>query len=172
MNRRLKDWLSVPIVALTVLGFAVWALLVAVPTQPPRVVVSFDVLPIERVNPETGAVTVPVIAGYDGPAIQLGSNVPIRGFVSVLDTDQVQITQTIVWEEVPRGLRVVSDADFTYSLDPGVTRLVFSEQIPPEVADAITTGGAHLWRVVTTVDVDAPGALDTGWTTAPFWIVP
>jgi hypothetical protein len=172
MNRRYKDWLLVPIVALLVLGFAVWALMAAVPPQPPRIVVSYSVLPIEMVNPDTGAVTVPVIAGYDGPAVQLGNMVPIRGTVSVLDPNQVQVTQFIVWEEVPRGLRVVSDADYTTILDPGVTRLAFTEHIPPEVAEAINAGGAHLWRVVSLVDVNEPDALDAGWTTAPFWIVP
>jgi hypothetical protein len=172
MNRCCKDWLLVPIVALLVLGFAVWALMAAVPRPQPRMVVSYSVLPIERVNPDTGAVTVPVIAGYDGPAIQVGNMVPIRGTVSVLDDGQVQVTQSIVWEEVPRGLRVVSDADYTSILNPGVTRLVFAEKIPPEVAEAINAGGAHLWRIVSVVDVNEPDALDAGWTTAPFWIVP
>ncbi len=169
---RYREWALVPIVALIVLGFAVWALMAAVPQQPPRMVVSYSVLPIERVDPNTGVVVVPVVAGYSGPAVALGFTIPVRGTVSVQGTEEVKVTQSLVWEQVPRGLRVVSRADYTTSLAPGVTDLTFEEQIPAEVILSTNKDGAHLWRIVSLVDVNEPDALDAGWTTAPFWIVP
>lgn len=154
-----------------VAAFALWAVSAAV--QPRNlVVVEYSVQPLERVDPTTGVVSVPVVAGYDGPAVQLGNAVPIRGTVTNHSDQQIIVTGSVVWEEVPLGRRVVIRTGISVALDPGVTRLTFDEPIPPEVSDAVNDGGAHLWRIVGSVSVDAPHALDAEWATASFWVVP
>lgn len=165
------EWIPIPIVVVVVAAFAAWAVSAAV-QQRHLLVVEFSVQPLERVDPVTGVVTVPVVQGYEGPAVQLGNAVPIRGTVTVHGDDQVIVTSEVVWEEVPLGRRVVIRVGVSTALDPGVTRLTFNEPIPPEVSAAVNEGGAHLWRIVGTVTVDAPNAMDATWATTSFWVVP
>lgn len=165
------EWMPIPIVVVIVFAFAAFAVSAAV--QPHRVrVVEYSVQALERVDPATGAVFVPVVQGHEGPAIQLGNAVPIRGTVTVHGDRQVIVTSSVVWEEVPLGRRVVIRSGISTALDPGVTRLSFSEPIPPEVSDAVNAGGAHLWRIVGTVTVDVSNAMGVEWSTASFWVVP
>lgn len=130
----------IPAMAVVVGAFSIHALATAL--QPRHmVVVEFSVQPVERVDPATGIVSVPVVDGYDGPAVQRGHPVPIRGTVIVHGDSAVIVTSSVVWEEVPLGLRVVIRTNVVEALPPGVTRLTFDEPIPTR-----SIGRGERWR--------------------------
>ena len=64
-------WVMLPAMVVVVAAFAMQAV-VAVMRDRNAVVVEFSVQPVERVDPATGVVSVPVVEGYDGPAVQRG----------------------------------------------------------------------------------------------------
>ncbi len=160
------------VVVISVVGlFCTWAIVTAVSSGEDQVVLTFTRQRIERIEAD-GAVTVPLIDGYNGAAVCLGDTGPVRGSMTVEGDKPLPVSGTLVWSAVPPGPRFTILSDNPRLLNPGTEDLIYENIIPPEVVErTLATGEASQWRLQGKVTTLAPDTLDTAWETARFWVV-
>jgi len=129
---------------------------------------------IQRVvrTDSAGVVTVPVIDGFDGPAVHVGDRVPVSGELDVDATYDISVAGTVFWQEHPPGERFEVARDVPYLLNPGARVLVFENPIPDDVAAFVRQHGPRQFTIRGRVEVLEPGGVAATWETESFWIVP
>jgi len=147
-----------------------WQILTPDPFDP--IEFSPDPRPVIRVE-EDGAVVVPVIDGYDGPAVYVGDTVPTGGQRCVDHPEPVEAIADVWWESVdPGGVRVQVLRDFPSAVEAGCVSLRFENEIPDAVAQRVNTEGASQWRITGAATPTADGGVTETWAIEPFWLVP
>lgn len=122
---------------------------------------------------DDGTLRVPTVPGYDGPAVKVGDDVPVRGELTVDADDPVDVVGNIVWVSVePGGRNCPLGLSVPRSLEPGVFPRSYSNEMPQCVQREVATIGPSLWLITGRVTVLAPGGVAKTWETEPFWIVP
>lgn len=122
---------------------------------------------------DDGALTVPTVDGYDGPAVRVGDDVPVRGELTVDADGPVDVTGNIVWVSVePGGRNCPLGITSPRSLTPGVFPRFYLNEMPPCVLREVASLGPSLWLITGKVNVLEPGGVASTWETEPFWIVP
>jgi hypothetical protein len=160
-----------PVLFSIVTLFAVWALVTALEPNKEVELLTYTTQTIERIDAE-GVVIVPVIEGYEGPAVCLSDTVPVRGRLEVKSSEPVDVRGSVIWYQIPPGERFVTAQDLPATVQPGASDLVFENVIPPRVVETVLAHGeASQWQVRGLVEVLEPHALDTVWETARFWVV-
>jgi len=169
----LVDRFFTPLLVLAVGIFSTLAISSAIRDgQPDGALVSYSIQEVERVTPESGEIYVPLLDGYQQPAICIGDTVPTRGTVTNSTDHPLEIAGSLVWEHIPPGPRVQVIADVPAVQPPGTRSVFYENTIPPSVVEmTLAEGEASLWRITGLVEVFEPRALPAAWTTAQFWVV-
>ena len=141
----------------------------------PEPALSYSTQQIESIDPDTGELTVPLIPGYDGPAVCIGDPVPVRTQLTVLVNDKLEVTGTRHWTTSPPGFDVElpSGRPATF-VGPAVIPLTFvNSPMPPEVEEFVRNSSepAVQFRIRGTVRPTQTKYRPTTWTTTDFWVV-
>lgn len=137
-----------------------------------KAVVIYTPQSIERVDPDTGVVSVPLLDGFDGPAICIGDTVPVRGLRINVTQDPIPLSGTVIWEQIPPGERIFVAVDLPGIAESGTSVLAFENAMPEQVrAMTVAQGKPSKWAIKGSVEVHAPNALTAGFSTARFWVV-
>jgi hypothetical protein len=168
---RLLDRWVIPTMVFVVVMFALFVAWTVVETTRSFDPIRFGPQAIERIE-DDGTVTVPRIAGIDGPALYLSDRVPTRGAVTNTHNRPVSVAGSILWVEQPPGLRVIAGRDLPGLLPPGTEQIRFENRIPAEIVEFVDETGPSRWFISGVVDVLSPGGVSTTWQTATFTLVP
>jgi hypothetical protein len=146
------------------------------------VVVEYETQTVEQfipsINQTSGSYRIPLVEGFDGPAVCLDAGtVPVKSVLSttkITDLIDIPVVGTLYWQEEPPGR--------SFPLEPGLPNVLpsnvtltrnFNNPIPDAVAKAVreSESGALQFSIRGDVDVLAPGVLDATWSTEEFWLV-
>jgi hypothetical protein len=168
---KLEKWMipAVVTVCALFLGYAVGSIVTHTPER--HQIISYPGWSIVHVDP-AGDLSIPRLAGYAEPALQLGHTVPLLGNVVNATKSPVSITLSVYWYQIPPGATIETIKDLGRILQPGITNLNSEVVIPQSIIDYVHQHGPTKWSIRANVKVNQSNALDTSWETPVFWVVP
>ena len=131
-----------------------------------------DPRPIERIL-DDGTITVPVVEGYEGPAVMLGEQVPTTGTLCSTADGAIDVLGNVWWQRPGTSIRIPVVEDFPNNIEPGCRRLSFENDIPDEVEAFVRTSNeGSEWEITGSATPTRSGGVTATWRTEPFWVVP